>query len=79
MSLPAGTIMPLAGSMLIDAPVTRSGRYRNGIHGASVSGPESMWYCWVTTRGVANAESVSAGSTPPEGRNVRSNDQPEPS
>ena len=35
---PAGTIIPLAGSMSTAVPVTFLARYRNGIHGAEVNG-----------------------------------------
>jgi hypothetical protein len=80
LSVCAGTIMPLSGSMLTPTPVTRCARSRYGIHGTLVSGPSSIVYVWVTSPVAGRMEgSASAGITPPDGRNVRSNDHPSPS
>ncbi len=72
--------MPLSGSMLTAAPVTRCARLTYGIHGTVVIAPLSIVYCWVTAAPCGRiAGSVSAGITPPDGRKVRVNDQPSPS
>jgi hypothetical protein len=77
---PAGTTMPLSASMATLIPVTRCGRLRYGNQGACASGPSSMRYCCTTPiPAVRRLGSVSAGTTPPEGRNVRWNVHPAPS
>ena len=72
--------MPLAASMFTAAPVTRLTRSMNGIQGAVVRSPAVIVYCCVTD-GPADrmSGSESTGNTPPDGRNVRLNDQLSPS